>query len=630
MKKNKLLRAMSLVDDKFIDEADPTCIIKKNKTVRKRKLVIALAATLAVLTSLSLWLFIPLKDANADITQYADSEYYEIIQKIHPLTYVAPRYKNNFEKYVKRGFLNIFGAKAESSIELEDGSAFESITITSGTQDPSSYQEVTDNQVEGVIEADLIKRTNTHIFYLDGLTLRAFSIEGENSREVGSYKIKNGSSSWNAEFYLSLDGKSATVILPHTSSNKTFVSIERVDVSDPTNMKAERGFCVSGHLESTRMTNGELIILTNFYAKSDFSDPESFIPSIGETYGKMEALPLESLYVPNDVTNASYTVITRLDANTLEHKDSYSILSYSSGTYVSEDTIYTWRRTRYDTIDIGNDLQKQAETSEIVGISYNEPTMRFLGSVKIDGYIKDQYSLDQYNGILRVVTTIEESIGKEHRYMDTISMELYERTVSASLYCIDLSTWQTVASVEKFAPKDETVRSVRFDGNSAYVCTAVQSTDPVFFFDLTDINNITYTDTGTISGFSTSLVDFGDGYLLGIGEDEDGYLKIEIYEEVDGKVVSVCKYTPPKTSYSGYYKSYYIDRKNGLIGLGTNVYSLKNKEYTVLSFADRSLTEEIRVELSGSAYTNRGVYVDGYFYMFGENDFKVEKLDIES
>jgi len=652
---------MSLSDDKYVDEANPA-LKTKNKAAAKRKLFIALAATLAVLTSLSLWLFIPFKDANADVTQYADSEYYEIIQKLHPLTYRAPRYKNNFEKYVGRALSNIFGAKVESSIEDagaaenlyvpnysdsyggSNGSDPESSTTTgTNTSNNQGYQEVTDNQVEGVIEADLIKRTDTHIFYLDvgATSLRSFSIDGENSKGVGYYDLRSNmpddfQAHNKTEFYLSLDGKSITLILQHheNDTKRPLVYVQKIDVSDPVNMKFVNGFCISGALNSTRMTNGKLLVLTSFYPKTDFSKPENFVPSIGDTQETMEALPVENLYVPSDVTNATYTVITRLDANTLEHKDSYSLLSYASGAYVSADTIYTWRGLT-DKEDLGDGVENNVSKSEIVGVSYKDPTMSLLGSIKVDGTIKDQYSLDQYNGILRVVTTVNENkYQTEKRYGDTVSSLRLERIQNASLYCVDLSTWQTVASVERFAPEGETVRSVRFDGNSAYVCTAVQVTDPVFFFDLSDINNITYTDTGTISGFSTSLIDFADGYLLGIGVGAGGYLKIEVYEEIDGKVVSVCKYEPPKTMYSNDYKSYYIDRENGLIGLGTYTYdpyyqSKYIDEYTVLSFKDRALTEEIRVELDGNPTMKRGVYVDGYFYMFGYNDFKVERLDIK-
>jgi uncharacterized secreted protein with C-terminal beta-propeller domain len=647
---------MSLADDKYVDEANPA-LKTKNKAAAKRKLFIALAATLAVLMSLSLWLFIPFKDANADVSQYADSEYYEVIQKLHAIGYRPPRYKNNFEKYVARAFSNIFGAKKDAAVEdagtaenfyvgnysnsyggaMTNGSSASSDSAT-GTDTSSKYEEVTDNQVEGVIEADLIKRTDTHIFYLDGLTLRAFSIAGEESREVGSYSIstKDGFNRYGVEFYLSLDGKSVTLILPHPSSSKPFVSIERIDVSDPTNMTAQQGFCVSGHLKSTRMTNGELLVLTNFYPKMNFSEPENFVPSVGDTHGNMEALDIENLYVPENVTSTAYTVITRLDANTLEHKDSYSLLSYSANAYVSADAIYTWRGMTEKT-DIEGGLQKNVNRSEIVGVSYKEPTMKLLGSIKIDGSIKDQYSLDEYKGILRVAATVNESkYQTEERNGRTVSFFRTESAVNASLYCIDISTWQTVASVERFAPEGETVRSVRFDGDSAYVCTAIEQKDPVFFFDLSDINNITYTQTGTIEGFSTSLVDFAEGYLLGIGVGANGYLKIEVYEEIDGKVVSVCKYEPPQTWSSDDYKSYYIDRENGLIGLGTSrverygdSYDMPVSKYTVLSFADRTLTEEFRVSLMGNHAHKRGVYVDGYFYMFGKNDFEVERLDIE-
>ena len=140
---------------------------------------------------------------------------------------------------------------------------------------------------------------------------------------------------------------------------------------------------------------------------------------------------------------------------------------------------------------------------------------------------------------------------------------------SASLYCIDLAKWEVVASVENFAPKGEVVQSVRFDKNYAYVCTAVQLTDPVFFFDLSDLNNITYKETGNIEGFSTSLINLGDGYLLGIGRgDSWSSVKVEVYRESESKVESVCSYEIKNGSYSQNYKSYYVNRDTGMFGFG--------------------------------------------------------------
>jgi uncharacterized secreted protein with C-terminal beta-propeller domain len=156
------------------------------------------------------------------------------------------------------------------------------------------------------------------------------------------------------------------------------------------------------------------------------------------------------------------------------------------------------------------------------------------------------------------------------------------REINANLYCIDLATWQVAASVEQFAPPGESVRSVRFDGDYAYVCTAIQTSDPVFFFDLSDLNNITWKDTGNITGFSSSLVNFGDGYLLGIGYNAEWWMKIEVYEEGENGVESVCLYEQ-KANFSQDYKAYLIDREKGYIGLGLDDWGSERSDQYLLS-----------------------------------------------
>ena len=145
---------------------------------------------------------------------------------------------------------------------------------------------------------------------------------------------------------------------------------------------------------------------------------------------------------------------------------------------------------------------------------------------------------------------------------------------------------KTVSSVIGFAPDGETVRSVRFDGTNAYVCTAVMQTDPVFFFDLSNIRHITYKETGTIEGYSDSLIDLGDGYLLGIGYGSSTVnLQIEIYKESENGVVSVCKYERMNAYFSPLYKAYYVNREENLIGLGIGErYTDESSRYVLLHF----------------------------------------------
>jgi uncharacterized secreted protein with C-terminal beta-propeller domain len=167
----------------------------------------------------------------------------------------------------------------------------------------------------------------------------------------------------------------------------------------------------------------------------------------------------------------------------------------------------------------------------------------------------------------------------------------------------------------------------------AYVCTSIQLSDPVFFFDLSNVNNITYTETGTIEGFSTSLINFGDGFLIGIGVGKtSSTLKIEVYTEDGEAVIPLCSYELENTYYSTEYKSYYVDRENQLVGLGVRSYSGEKFNdkgctgYILLSFDGFSLNELLAVALDGEPRDMRGVYIDDCFYILSEDDLIVKKI----
>jgi uncharacterized secreted protein with C-terminal beta-propeller domain len=208
------------------------------------------------------------------------------------------------------------------------------------------------------------------------------------------------------------------------------------------------------------------------------------------------------------------------------------------------------------------------------------------------------------------------------------------------LYCIDLNTFEVVASVLNFAPPNERIRSARFDKNAAYACTAIVTAytidDPVFFFDLSDLNNITYKDTGSIKGFSSSLVQLGNGYLLGIGPDGEGGKKVEVYTETDNGVRSVCTYALNSPNHYMDYKSYYVDRDRQLFGFGIEGKGYWEGEnlirecwYILLHFNGQELVELFNEPLPmTSADLMRAVYIDGYLYAFGEECFIAQKVSI--
>ncbi len=634
MKKKNWYRGFSLADDKYVAEAHPDNVIRPKRT----KIFVSIAAACAcfALIFCNLWLFIPFNTNPPDVSQYADSEYYGLIQKLNVLTFEKPRYKNNAAKLLANLKNISFGVT-----KAEDAATPENSLTADGTSEVGGYREVTDNQVEGIIEADRIKRSDTHIYYLDNDVLRIYSIDKENTKEVGSYKLYGGSKDYyfgQWEFYLSNDCKTVTVVTQYytkTNSNyERYVNLISLDVSDPANIVKKEEFNITGNYMSSRKVNGSILLLTEFVINKrelDFDDESTFLPQIDEGDGA-HSIPADGIVSPDNLSNTRYTVVMKLDENTLDLKGTAAYLSYSEDVYVSEDHVFL-THVFADKKENDDGTMTRNSMTEISCLTYGGDSFEQKGNVTIRGYVKDQWSMDEYKGILRVFTTTNATDLDGRTYDgDTVSSAILQTATgqsNASLYCIDLSTFEVIASVIDFAPPREEIQSVRFDKETAYVCTSIELSDPVFFFDLSDLGNITYKDTGTIEGFSTSLINLGDGYLLGIGRG-DGWnsFKVEVYEETEYGVRSVCSYELENAGYSTEYKSYYVDRENRFVGIGVVDNTTANREsrYILLHFDGYELTALVDIPLVGEPSKMRGVYIDGYMYMFGSNDFKVEKI----
>ncbi|MBO5355675.1 MAG: beta-propeller domain-containing protein [Clostridia bacterium] len=621
-KENRLAQALGDVDDELLEKASPSQ--KRSVKRTKRTVWLSIAACFAV--ALGLWMFIPFNTKAPDVSKYAESEYYGIIQKLNAVTFVKPAFKNNFDKYV----LNIFrGAAAEDAGASKD-SASESIR----------YAEVTDNQVQGVIEADRIKRSTEHIFYLSGKTLTVYNILGENTSKIGEFTLsigKNGDTSrrislytdkW--DFFLSIDCKTVTVVAPYYDhgAKQTFVDVVSLDVSGLPTITEKGRVTVSGQYESARLVDGNLLLMTTFDVgrNPDFSNEAEFLPQIDDGNGK-KSLAAADIIAPDVLSSAYYTVVCKLEESTLALLDSAAFLSYPGAIYVSPEEIFVTRAYTTE-VEINGKLYDRTMT-EIGRMDYSGEALVHKGSFHVNGSVLDQYSMDVYKGVLRVVTTTRDLLQAEKKNGDFIAYDIdVSRITNADLYCIDLASGLVLGSAISFAPQGETVQSARFDGDVAYVCTAVELTDPVFYFDLSDYANITYKESATITGYSSSLVELGDGYLLGIGVGSSwDSLKVEVYREGEQGVESVCKYELENVSFAHEYKSYFIDRENRLVGLGvTKNQKSSDARYILLCFDGYRLHELVNLPLEGNNAEKRAVLIDDHFYMFSTEEYLVKKL----
>jgi inhibitor of cysteine peptidase len=133
-------------------------------------------------------------------------------------------------------------------------------------------------------------------------------------------------------------------------------------------------------------------------------------------------------------------------------------------------------------------------TTDITKFRIDGMNIGYAGSGKVKGNLLNQFSMDEFEGNLRVATTVWEE--------------------GNNLFVLDGSL-NIIGSVTGLA-KGETIYSVRFMGDKGYIVT-FRTMDPLFVFDLSDPRAPKVTGELKMPGFSNYLHPVGDGLILGIG-----------------------------------------------------------------------------------------------------------------
>lgn len=632
---------------KTYKERTASILVKAERMRNKRKRIFTLAAATAaaaVLVVFGLVLFVPYTVGGTDITAYKSSEYYDVIQKLYGLTY-SPHRTNNFTEW--------FGGLGSGE---KGGAVMDGDISSTAPEGGNDYRETTLNQTEGVTEGDLFKRNGKHMFYLGysspkyevifednnksvvrvvrdaAYVLRVYTLAGEDSRKVAEYTIlPEGDMSFNGygderEMYLSEDSSTVTVLTPcyDGSAGVVYTAVISIDVSDIDDIAEKSRTYVSGRYLSSRVADGSMLVISDFTVRSevDFGNPALYLPHAGKI-GQLQALSAEDIICPENANTARYTVIYSLDGDR-NVTDSVALMSFSDDVYVSKNNLFVTREYT-ERVTTGNEFQLTYtyDKSEIRIIPYGGGGLGDTRSVTVSGTVRDRFCLDEYDGTLRAATTVGVRANSyTYKGADPYKGVFGDRCL---LYCIDMNTLEVTAKVSDFAPVGESVKSARFYGDTAYVCTAEENFDigtiwdPVFAFDLGDLSNITYKDTGTIPGYSLTLTQFAYDTLLGIGFGDDRFtLKIELYEQTDSAVKSVAKHEVTPVRFSDEFKAYMIDAKNGLVGLGVTG---ADTSYKIFRYDGYDLTEIYSVKMATSEPDDmRAVEVGGHIYILENTD----------
>ena len=618
MKDDKLISSMDGIDDEFIEDAAP----RGRRACMRPYWTAAVCLALAFSIALGAMLIGRGKDITAP--PYTERPFPEVARPSKSLKAVIGQYllsDTSSSPDFDYGFRD----------EMDGG--MDSVVSPEGESN-GSYVETTDNQVEGIIEADLYKTTDKYIFRYGNKSLHIYSIDGENSREISSLYISSRGSTYFTDMFLSEDGNTVTLINqehvfkeedhPYAGSDCTF--IYSIDVSNVSEPKIVKTLSIAGRKLTVRKIDGKIYVVTTTgfdkkYIEED--KPETYIPGVYDG-GELSLCNVDNIYYPEKINSARYVYVNVFRENDLTLDEEYAVLADHpsvTGVYFTKNHIaIEYQRGRV--IGEEGDLPISENYTVLYLIDFSADTLRYRGSLDIRGWAETgQYSYDERDGYLRVVTSTKEW----KRFLTTDK--------SASLYVYDLSTMTLSASVEDFAPEGEQATAVRFEGDKLYVCTAeiTRFSDPVFFFDLSDYKNITQVNTGYINGFSSSLIDFGEGYLLGIGREDRQKGKIEVYKRSISSVKSVSQLLflgSPGTVY----KSYLIDRENNVFGFPCGNYRTHENGtvksvYFILKLDDGKLRTLRVIDVEAGGRVARAFLRDGYVYYTGNDELIVVKLD---
>ena len=251
---------------------------------------------------------------------------------------------------------------------------------------------------------------------------------------------------------------------------------------------------------------------------------------------------------------------------------------------------------------------REMEKTGIVKIDAKKMEVAAVGNVS--GKPLNQFSLDEYEGNLRVATTIS---GRMWMYGFGSTMNN-----SNDVYILD-SGLNEIGSIKDLG-LDEKIYSARFIEDKGYLVTFKQI-DPFFVLDLSNPKNPEKKGELKIPGYSSYLHPLAKNIILGIGE-ENSKVKVSLFDASDASnPTEISKY-----SLDDYWSEIQNSHHAFLQDADKKIFFLPgSKGAYIFSYANNELSLVKAVEIS---QVKRAIYINNYLYIIGEN--KITVLDENS
>ncbi len=505
----------------------------------------------------------------------------------------------------------------------------------------------TNVQVKGVDEADIVKTDGNFIYYIAGNQLNIIKPDGAGTKLISSTQLSSDDTWWgyNSEMFLMGDRlmvitQSYNTVWVNDANGNDQVNTDQTsaiifDITNPAKPAQVVSLGQSGNYVSSRLIGDYVYLVTSQYIYSPVKGtPITYIPST--TDGKeSKLLQPTDLYVGGNPQNAAYTVIGSINLKSgANFTSAKAVFGGTSELYANADhLLLAFGRYDSETLPIAPDkdgknvqITNSSSSTDLVLLGLSEGQITKLASGNVPGSLLNQFAMDEYKNVIRIVTTLDSSV--QRIFTDGVDTYEYDSTSANALYTLDLNL-KVLGKIENLA-KDEYVKSVRFDGDIGYFVTFRQ-VDPLFAVDLSNAANPRILDTLKIPGFSEYLHVFKDNLLLGIGynaDDTTGQMqgvKLSMFDtsnKANVKEVATEKVDASWTIVGSNHKAILVDAEKNLIAFPAD------SNYYIYRYTEKGFELAARVNMTAdlSSWNLRGLFIGNFFYVIGDSGLTVISL----
>ena len=236
----------------------------------------------------------------------------------------------------------------------------------------------------------------------------------------------------------------------------------------------------------------------------------AWLPSVARGSGPEVPIDCSAVLHPEKYAGNDTVVVTTFPATDPGARSTAAVTAGGGIVYSSADRLYV-ATTEYATSalrDLVGRPGSMKQTTSLHAFDLTGEGTTYVGSGSVDGSLRDRWSLDEYDGHLRVAWTRTSDQGRTRNGITVLTERDGALVPTGSLGNLGI---------------DEDIQSVRWFDDLAVLVT-FRRTDPLYTVDLTDPDRPELLGALKIPGFSGYLHPIGDDLLLGLGMsgDEDG------------------------------------------------------------------------------------------------------------